>query len=125
MNQSDTLAAVRAAVRDYFEGWYDADLIRIDRALHPGLVKRSIDQVRDGTGPTTKERMLELVRLGGGTEDKTDDPIEISVLDVHHDIACAVVRSAQYREYVHLIHSPAGWQVAQAFWRLTDVDGQP
>ena len=42
MNDADE---VRATALDYFEGWYDADLARVDSALHPRLVKRSVDQV--------------------------------------------------------------------------------
>jgi hypothetical protein len=115
-------AAVLATALDYFEGWYDADLARIDRALHPQLVKRSPGQVGENPSITTKERMLDLVRGGGGADDKTDHPIEVTVVDIHHDIATAVVRSAQYREYLHLLRTPQGWRIVNAFWDLTDPD---
>jgi hypothetical protein len=32
--------AITRAALDYFEGWFDGDVERIDRALHPDLVKR-------------------------------------------------------------------------------------
>jgi hypothetical protein len=115
--------AVVATALDYFEGWYDADLARVDRALHPELAKRAPGQVSgDSPGVTTKDRMLELVRAGGGVEDRTDDPIEVTVVDIHHDIAAAVVRSKQYREYLHLLRTPDGWRIVDAFWQLTDPD---
>lgn len=122
---NDTEAVV-ATAPDYFEGWYDADVVRVDHALHAQLVKRSVDQV-GGENPsvTTKERILELVREGAGVEDKTDDPIEVTVVDIHHDIATAVVRSAQYREYLHLLRTPHGWKIAGAFWQLTNPEQQP
>ena len=114
--------AIVTTALDYFNGWYDADLARVDAVLHPHLVKRSATQVR-GEGPAvTKDRFLELVRAGGGVEDKTDDAIEVTVVDIHHDIASAVVRSAQYREYLHLLRTPDGWQIVNAFWQLTDPD---
>ena len=85
------------------------------------LVKCSTVQVGgDNPGVTTKERLLELVRGGDGVEDKTGDPIEVTVVDTHHDIAAAVVRSAQYREYLHLLRTPDGWRTVTAFWQLTD-----
>jgi len=122
---NDTEAVVATAL-DYFEGWYDADEARVDRALHAELVKRSVDQVR-GEDPsvTTKQRMLELVRAGAGAQDKTDDPIEVTVADIHHDIASAVVRSAQYREYLQLVRTPDGWQIAGALWQLTHPGREP
>jgi Putative lumazine-binding len=33
-------AGVRAAVLDYVEGWFDGNAERMERALHPDLVKR-------------------------------------------------------------------------------------
>ena len=119
---NDTEAVVATAL-DYFEGWYDADLARVDRALHPQLVKRWAAQA-GGENPsvTTKEMMLDFVRRGGGAEDKTDDAIEVTVVDIHHDIATAVVRSAQYREYLHLLRTPEGWRIINAFWEFTDPD---
>ena len=77
MNEKD---AIVATALDYFEGWYDADLDRVDRALHPQLVKRRPAEV-SGENPsvTTKQMMLDYVREGGGAADKTDDPIEVDV----------------------------------------------
>jgi Putative lumazine-binding len=66
--------------------------------------------------------MLDFVRNGGGADDKTSDPIEVEVVDIHHDIATAVVRSAQYREYLHLVRSPDGWRIVNAFWQYTDPE---
>ncbi|MGI8626159.1 MAG: hypothetical protein ACR2J5_06245 [Geodermatophilaceae bacterium] len=39
---------VRQAALDYFEGWYDADAVRMEGALHNELAKRSF--VNDGGG---------------------------------------------------------------------------
>lgn len=33
-------AAIGRTVRDYYEGWFDGDAARMQRALHPELVKR-------------------------------------------------------------------------------------
>ena len=116
-------AAVVATALDYFEGWYAADHERVARALHPQLVKRWPAQTSaDAPTVTTRDRMLELVREGGGSADRTDDPIEVTVVDVHHDIAAAVVRSAQYREYLHLQRTDEGWRIVDAFWQLTQPE---
>jgi ketosteroid isomerase-like protein len=108
--ESDTITAV---VRDYFEGWFDGDEARMDRALHPNLVKR---RAGEELGITTKERMLELTRAHEGEEDGRDRRINITVADVHDDIATAIVRSAVYHEYVHLVRTSDGWKIANALW---------
>jgi len=106
---------ITAAVRDYFEGWFDGDVARMDRALHPDLVKR---RAGEALGVTTKERMVELTREHQGAEDGRDRTLEIQIEDVYEDIATVTVRSAVYHEYVHLVRTSDGWKVANTLWQL-------
>jgi ketosteroid isomerase-like protein len=116
MPEADDAAAIEATVRDYFEGWFDGDAARMDRALHMDLVKR---RAGEELGVTTKERMVELTRAGEGVEDGKDRRLEIEIKDVYGDIATAAVRSAVYREYLHLVRTSEGWKIANALWELT------
>ena len=109
-------AAVAAPALDYFEGWFDADEVRMARALHPNLVKRFAGEE---LGATTKERMLELTRRGEGKEDGADRSLDVEVHDVYGDIATATVRSAVYHEYLHLVRTREGWKIANALWQRT------
>ena len=112
---SEREAIIHTAL-DYFEGWFDGDVERMNRALHPDLVKR---RVGEELGITTKERMLELTVAGAGAEDGADRRLEVEVVEVHGDIASAIVRSAVYREYLHLVRTSEGWKIANALWRPT------
>jgi ketosteroid isomerase-like protein len=105
-----------AVARDYFEGWFDGDEARMERALHPDLVKR---RAGNELGITTKERMLELTREGEGKEDGADRTLRIEVEDVYGDIASVTVHSAVYHEYVHLVRTSGGWKIANALWQPT------
>jgi hypothetical protein len=121
--KSDTEAVVATAL-DYFEGWFDADAARMDRALHPGLAKRSLRQVEPdspGLSNVTKERMLELTAAGGGKADERagDLGLDAEVVDLHGNIASVVVRSAVYREYLHLVRTDNGWRIVNALWHFT------
>lgn len=40
----DDTALIVATVHDYFDGWFDGDASRMERALHRDLVKRSSDR---------------------------------------------------------------------------------
>jgi hypothetical protein len=103
---------------DYFEGWYDADVARMDRALHPDLVKRAPVNDHGATlGITTKQRMLELTAEGEGKKDGADRRLDIEIEDVCDDIASVTVRAAVYYEYLHLVRTPIGWRIANALWR--------
>ncbi len=110
------------AAMDYFEGWYDADVARMDRALHEDLVKR---WAGDGDGGNTlgrqrtKGQMLELTAAGGGRDQGavSDQGIEVEVLDVYGDTASVVVRSSEYHEHLHCMRTPDGWKIVNAFWQ--------
>ena len=105
---------ITRAVRDYFEGWYDADTARMDRALHRDLVKRS---PTSGLGAIlTKEQMLTFTAEGEGTKVAADRRLEIDIADVCGDIASVVVRSAPYREYLHMVRTGDGWQIVNGLW---------
>jgi hypothetical protein len=104
---------------DYFEGWFDGDVDRMRRALHPALVKRapipagSLDE-------TTAADMVDATARGvGRTRDVPDRAIEVEVVDVYGDIANVVVRSAVYREYLQLVREGAGWTIVNAMWTWT------
>ena len=113
---STDAAAVVAAALDYFEGWFDGDEARMDKALHPDFVKR---RAGEELGILTKERMLELTRRGEGKEDSADRTLAVDVVDLYGDIASVIVRSAVYHEYLHLVRTISGWKIANALWQPT------
>ena len=104
---------ITQTVHDYFEGWYDADVARMDRALDPDLVKRS--PAEDGGAILTKDVLLQACAEGEGAR-AADRWVKIDIADVYGDIASAVVRSAPYREYLNLIRTGGGWKIADALW---------
>jgi hypothetical protein len=117
-------AAVLTTALDYFEGWFDGDVERMDRALHPALAKRSLRQV-DPDSPELrtlgKDRMVALTAEGEG---KSEDPggdrrIDVEVVDLHGNISSVVVRSPVYREYLHLVRTDDGWKIVNALWHFS------
>jgi ketosteroid isomerase-like protein len=98
---------------DYFEAWFDGDEARMQRVLHPDLVKR---RAAERLGTTTRERMLELTRAGAGTEDGADRSLEVVVHDVGGSVAGVTVRSAVYHELIHLVRTDDGWRIANTLW---------
>jgi hypothetical protein len=113
--------AIVEAALDYFEGWFDGDASRIERALHPDLAKRSLDDDGAGVKHLTADVMIEATAAGRGKAfDVPDRGIEVDVVDVHGPIASATVRSAVYREYLQLVLTQDGWKIVNALWTRTD-----
>jgi hypothetical protein len=111
---------VAQTVLDYFEGWFDGDVDRMQRALHPGLAKRSLEQDGRTLNETTAEWMIDATERGLGRERGLGDRrIEVEVEDIYGTIAHATVRSAVYREYVQLVRTQEGWKIVNALWEWT------
>lgn len=112
---SSEAAEIETVVCDYIQGWYAGNVERMDRALHPELVKR-IPQSEDPDAlrEVTKARMLELTADGGGHA--ADPDMEIEIDDVSTDIAAARVLSPEYLDYLHLVKTSDGWKIANVLF---------
>ena len=114
MTAADDEAIVRCAL-DYFEGWFDGDAERMRRALHPDLAKRSLDG--EALAQVTAGQMVEATAAGAGRKlDSDARRIDVRVVEIHGDIATAVVDSNVYREYLHLSRTDDGWKIVNALW---------
>ena len=112
----ETARAIERAVLDYFEGWFEGDAARMVSALHSELAKRSLNA--EGLETLTAQQMIDATAEGiGRTRDVPDRRIEIEITDVYGVIATVVVRSAVYREYLHLVDTGAGWKIVNALWQ--------
>jgi hypothetical protein len=117
-------AAIRRAVHDYFEGWFEGDPARMERALHPLLAKRTPRRDQGGiesleTG--TAQEMIDATAKGAGTKyDVERRGFDVDVTDVYGSIASVVVYSGIYREYLGLVRTGDGWKIANALWQFVD-----
>lgn len=108
--------AILQACLDYFEGWYDGDTVRMERALHPELVKRSPEG--DGLDETSAQWMLDATARGAGTRDDPDERrLEVTVEHAYGDIASATVTSVPYVEYLQLVRTSEGWKIVNTLWQ--------
>ena len=108
---------IKQAVLDYFDGWFDGDADRMERALHPGLAKRWLRKDGWSLDETTAEWMIDATKRGVGRErDPGDRQIAIVVEDIHGNIANVTVRSAVYHEYVQLARTSGGWKIVNTLW---------
>lgn len=120
-------AAIRSCLLDYFDGWFDGDAQRLDRALHPGLAKHALgqDAVRsERLDVTTRDEMVAATQHGVGRQrDEPDRAIRIDITSVSGDIASAIVHSTVYVEYALLARTGDRWQITSTLWRWADGHG--
>jgi hypothetical protein len=117
----DDEAAIVHAALDYFEGWFGGDAVRVERALHPELAKRSIGQLSSDAErleTITRQQMLDATASGEGRRrDPGDRRIEVDVEHIHGKIASVTVRSAVYVEYLQLVRTRDAWRIVNALWQ--------
>jgi hypothetical protein len=107
--------AIEQTVLDYFEGWFDGDVTRMERALHPRFAKRSSPE--RGPGEDTAETMIEATRAAlGKRRDPGERQINIDIVEIYGAIATVVVHSNVYREYLHVARTDDGWKLVNALW---------
>ena len=117
MTATEDVDAIRAAVRDYVEGWFDGDGTRMQRAVHPELVKR------DGVGgrgvrTLSARHMIDATADGEGRREDADDRrIEIEIEHVSGDIASVTCLCHLYVDLLHLIRQGDEWRIVNAVWR--------
>ena len=95
------IASIYQAASDYYGGWYEANVERIARSLHPDLAKRSIQKDKNGKDflyHLSKGQMLEKTKEGGGSNTPIDKQhFEITILDRSRNRECQSSRKRVYR----------------------------
>jgi hypothetical protein len=120
---SSDSAAVVATAKDYIEGWYTGDVARMQRALHPELVKRIVS--RDTTTKRTwidnqsATRLVAGVARGGGTRTPAEKRrTDVMVLDVFRNVASVKVEAGEWVDYLHLVKEGDRWLILNVLWEL-------
>jgi hypothetical protein len=119
--QAGDKAAVHQAALDYVEGIYNVQPERIERSVHPNLVKRGFYK-KDAATPYTEMPMTyeQLVKLAASwnKDGKRDLSIkEIVVLDVLDQTAVAKVRASWGIDYMMLGKFDGKWKITQILWQ--------
>ena len=113
--------AVRQAALDYVEGVYNVQPERIERSVHPSLVKRGFYRKEAGgpyvEAPMTYEQLVNLARTWN-KEGKRDTSVkDVAVLDVLNQTAVAKVTASWGVDYMLLAKYDGVWKITQILWQ--------
>jgi hypothetical protein len=117
-NDVDVERSIVGAALDYYEGWFDGDAARMERALHPDLVKRSLADDGFSVETISAREMVDATAEGvGKSRDPGDRRIVVRVDHMYGDIATVTVTSAVYVDYLQLASTRVGWKIVNALWQ--------
>jgi hypothetical protein len=112
---------IRQAALDYIEGWYQGDVKRMTRAVHPELAKRI---VRSENGVSHLDqmgasRLIQNVRGGGGKETPAArQQKEITILDHFQNAASVKIVASDWIDYLHLAKVDGRWVIVNVLWEI-------
>jgi len=114
--------AVRRAVLDYVEGFYDGDTVKLTRALRPDLSKYGF--WRDSTGKYDGERMTFAEAIAYGKKVKAQNkpvnpswPKDVVIYEVQDQTAAAKVTAWWGTDYVLLGKFGGKWMITDVLWQ--------
>ena len=115
------IEAIKRAVGDYTEGWYEGNAERMERCLHPNLAKREVKihakTGRNALGLLSATLLTEMTRAGGGKETPPEKrQKEITVLDIWQNMASVKVVGTSLVDYIHLAKFNGEWVIVNALW---------
>jgi hypothetical protein len=113
--------AVQQAALDYVEGVYNVQPERIQRSVHPSLVKRGFYRKAAGApyveSPMTFDQLVNLARTWN-KEGKRDTSIKkIDVLDILDQTASVKVTASWGVDYMLLGKYDGVWKISQILWQ--------
>jgi len=114
-------AAIRATALDYIEGYYNADTVRMARALHPDLVKRIVQNGSRIQGMTAAQ----LVRATGSHPPvpEAQQVKDVTILDIYRGAAAVKVNATDWIDYMQLGRIDGQWKIINVLWELKPREG--
>lgn len=121
-SEQDVEAIERAAL-NYGEGWYEGDVERMKRSLHPELAKRMVfTDPKTGRSRLNQQGAMTLVdntRRGGGKNASVGGrDSKVTILDVFERAASVKIEGPEWVDYLHLVEWNGDWVIVNVLWEL-------
>ena len=115
-------AAIRATALDYVEGWYTGDAARMERALHPELVKRIIRVDSTGNASVQGRGASALVsgtRSGFGRQTPAERQVKtVRILDIFGNTAIVRADMADWVDQMQMGKIGGRWVIVNVLWEM-------
>jgi hypothetical protein len=124
-DDADETAAIATTAQEYVESCYEADGSRIERCLHPHLVRRIV--IPNGASSShavpgdylyhmSAATLVQVVAQGGIAAAVHERGAEVTILDRMANAASVRVDASSWVDYVHLCKWNGRWVVINSLW---------
>ena len=119
--------AIKETALNYIEGYFHNDVERMEKALHPELVKRSVIKTKEGMEFVINLGATYMIMRTASNNNRhaanPEGPIEsvVEIYDVVGNAATVKVSTNQYSfiDYLHVAKYKDEWKIINVLW--TDV----
>lgn len=117
-------AAIERTALDYIEGWYTQDADRMERALHPQLIKRRVGvDGASGQWYLDEGSGLRLVQATRPAPGEVAPPLEgrrreVTILDLYGNAASVKIEADGWVDYLHVVNWNGEWKILNVLWEL-------
>lgn len=122
-------SGVRQAALDYMEGALNADAKRVAQGVHEELNKVQISILPEGQRQVllynTASTLVSAVQAeGDGAPSPDDKTVQVTVFDVHGDIAAARAVGSPWYDLLHLVRIDGKWRIVNVLWAPRQADAE-
>ncbi|RXM52565.1 MULTISPECIES: nuclear transport factor 2 family protein [unclassified Chryseobacterium] len=123
--KQDTLNIKQAAL-DYIESQHSPSPSRMERALHPRMVKRTFWKDKATGKEYLRETNTESMVLLAESYNKNGDKFpaspkkEIKLLDISDKAASVKLLADEWIDYMHLVKLNGSWKIVNVLWQYND-----
>jgi len=117
---TDDEKAIRQAILNYVESFYNADTAKVYASVHPELAKRGYYK-RDNAYREATMSFNQMVSLASRWNKSNpipaDAPKEITLFEVKDKIASAKLKATWGTDYFHLAKIDGTWKIINVMWQ--------
>lgn len=128
--QDDRLQ-IQETVLNYLEGMENNDPVRMEKAMHPDLAKRTVN--KNGEGIESPSNMTAASLIGytkdfdytqfytAGVDPNAPLKSEVHIYDISNGIATvkATTNKFEFEDYIHLAKMNGEWKIVNILWAWT------
>jgi hypothetical protein len=115
--------AIKQTALDYIEGWYEGNVERMERALHPELAKRAV--FTDKTSGNSRlhkmdaTMLVEATKTGNGKNTPVEKQMkEVTILDKYENVACVKIIATDWIDYLQVAKFDGRWVIVNVLWEM-------
>ena len=112
-------AACRAVALEYIEGWYAGDAARVEKVLHPELIKRAVmTDPQSGKSYLITQSLKNFMNLTASNKPKPGarQQKDVVVLDVFKNAAMVRVTATAWVDYMQMHKWNGKWMIVNMLW---------